>query len=357
MQRFSREIPKKVLPTPGSKCPDDAHQHTPEGITMIRNCRPMGSRFLAAAVMAGLMATAARATVVTFNTLDVAVFSSTAPSVITATTGQVIPGGFDNSSAGNEYTLSSLQLDIDGDLDINAPDPSIFFDFQIRTATFVGGQIVFDGFTHVFPPAEQSGGYVVTKGANSYLNLPFAEGDVIGDGADEFIRNGFGPPGPPDNNTFNVAIDEGGPVTQFLAGVDNFVGFILDTGDYGWIRVQYDATSPGTLTFLDGAYEDSGAPIVAGGGGASEDSADFDGDGDVDGQDFLTWQRGVGTTGTGSPSTGDANDDFDVDGDDLAVWRSQFGGAGSLGTVSAVPEPAAFAMAAWLVAAAVYRRR
>lgn len=324
---------------------------------MIRNCGRIGSTILAGTLIAGLMAGPARATVVTFNTLDVAVFSSAAPSVVTATTGQIIPGGFDNSSAGNEFTLSSLQLDIDGDLDINAPDPSIFFDFQIRTATFVGGQIVFDGFTHVFPPAEQAGAYVVTKGENSYLNLPFAEGDVIGDGTDEFIRNGFGPPGPPNNNTFNVAIDEGGPVTQFLAGVDNFVGFVLDTGDYGWIRVQYDATSPGTLTFLDGAYEDSGAPIVAGGGGASEDSADFDDDGDVDGDDFLVWQRGLGALGSGTIATGDANGDLDVDGDDLAIWRTQFGGAGSLTAVSAVPEPAAFALAAWLMAVAAYRRR
>jgi hypothetical protein len=324
---------------------------------MIRNCRPVDSRFLAVVVTAGLMGTSAKATVVTFNTLDVAVFSSAAPSVVTATTGQIIPGGFDNSSAGNEFTLSSLQLDIDGDLDINAPDPSIFFDFQIRTATFVGGQTVFDGFTHVFPPAEQSGAYVVTKGENSYLNLPFAEGDVIGDGTDEFIRNGFGPPGPPNNNTFSVALDEGGPVTQFLAGVDNFVGFVLDTGDFGWIRVQYDATSPGTLTFLDGAYEDSGAPIIAGGGGATEDSADFDDDGDVDGEDFLAWQRGVGALGTGTLASGDANGDLDVDGDDLAIWRTQFGGAGSLGAVTAIPEPAACVLAAWLVAAVWYRRR
>jgi hypothetical protein len=324
---------------------------------MIRNCRRIGGTILTGTLLTALMADPAGATVVTFNTLDVAVFSSTAPSVVTATTGQVIPGGFDNSSAGNEFNLSSLQLDIDGDLDINAPDPSIFFDFQIRTATFVGGQIVFDGFTHVFPPAQQSGAYVVTKGENSYLNLPFAEGDVIGDGTDEFIRNGFGPPGPPNNNTFNVAIDEGGPVTQFLAGVDNFVGFVLDTGDYGWIRVQYDATSPGTLTFLDGAYEDSGAPIIAGGGGATVDSADFDDDGDVDGDDFLTWQRGVGITGTGAPSTGDANGDLDVDGDDLTIWRSQFGDPASLTAVSAVPEPATFALAAWLIAAAACRRR
>ncbi len=53
-------------------------------------------------------------------------------------------------------------------------------------------------------------------------------------------------------------------------------------------------------------------------------SADFDTDGDVDGSDFLAWQRGFGTA---SPTfaDGDADFDADVDGDDLVVWSNQFG--------------------------------
>jgi hypothetical protein len=54
-------------------------------------------------------------------------------------------------------------------------------------------------------------------------------------------------------------------------------------------------------------------------------SADFDGDEDVDGADFLTWQLGVGITSpNGSPANGDADGDKDVDSADLSVWRSQF---------------------------------
>ena len=60
-------------------------------------------------------------------------------------------------------------------------------------------------------------------------------------------------------------------------------------------------------------------------------SADFDQDKDVDGNDFLAWQIGLGT----SPATkadGDADNDLDVDGDDLTVWKNQFGQmAGSAG--------------------------
>jgi hypothetical protein len=54
-------------------------------------------------------------------------------------------------------------------------------------------------------------------------------------------------------------------------------------------------------------------------------NADFDGDGDVDGRDFLAWQRGFGIT-SGAPSAqGDANGDGAVDAADLEFWQSQYG--------------------------------
>jgi len=58
----------------------------------------------------------------------------------------------------------------------------------------------------------------------------------------------------------------------------------------------------------------------------STDSADFDEDGDVDGADFLAWQRGFGTqTPNATPEDGDADNDQDVDADDLGIWENQFG--------------------------------
>jgi hypothetical protein len=75
-----------------------------------------------------------------------------------------------------------------------------------------------------------------------------------------------------------------------------------------------------------------------------EDDADFDGDGDVDGRDFLTWQRGFGTPDA-LPADGDADNDFDVDADDLAVWQLQYGEpVPPLGALTAVPEPAGAAL-------------
>ena len=53
-------------------------------------------------------------------------------------------------------------------------------------------------------------------------------------------------------------------------------------------------------------------------------SADFDTDGDIDGKDFLTWQRNFGSTTAVHPD-GDANIDTVVNGADLSVWISTFG--------------------------------
>ena len=67
------------------------------------------------------------------------------------------------------------------------------------------------------------------------------------------------------------------------------------------------------------------------------ENANFDGDADVDGADFLTWQRGFGTGTT--LAQGDANASGSVDGADLAIWQSQHGATGLLSGVQSVPEP------------------
>lgn len=53
---------------------------------------------------------------------------------------------------------------------------------------------------------------------------------------------------------------------------------------------------------------------------------DFDGDGDVDGRDFLVWQRG--------------ESENSLSADELAEWQANYGGS-QLANVNAVPEPAA----------------
>jgi hypothetical protein len=87
------------------------------------------------------------------------------------------------------------------------------------------------------------------------------------------------------------------------------------------------------------------------------ESADFDGDSDVDGADFLTWQRGVGLASGATPSQGDANSDEAIDASDLAIWKAQFGTAGLSGAADAVPEPASAAMIVIALLALLRRSR
>jgi glucose/arabinose dehydrogenase len=69
-------------------------------------------------------------------------------------------------------------------------------------------------------------------------------------------------------------------------------------------------------------------------------NADFDADGDVDGRDFLTWQRNFNTT-AGYGSDGDANHNGLVDAADLAIWQDQYtSSGGELVASQSIPEPA-----------------
>jgi hypothetical protein len=93
-------------------------------------------------------------------------------------------------------------------------------------------------------------------------------------------------------------------------------------------------------------------------------SADFDGDLDVDGADFLVWQRNLGATNA-LQINGDANRDRAIDGADLAVWRDEAGtnlasfpGAqSSAGIAANVPEPGGGVMALLSVIGAIVAAR
>lgn len=101
-----------------------------------------------------------------------------------------------------------------------------------------------------------------------------------------------------------------------------------------------------TPTFDDEAFAVNpiaAAPPVNG------NDADFNGDGVVDGTDFLVWQRGFGTTTGALLENGDANRDGAVDTADLQTWREQFGRGSDAGAVldaiASVPEPTSLALA------------
>ena len=65
-------------------------------------------------------------------------------------------------------------------------------------------------------------------------------------------------------------------------------------------------------------------------------TGDLNRDGEIDGSDFLDWQRALG--GTTLAGIGDGNHDGQVTAADLELWKNQFGTPVSLAKTQAVPE-------------------
>ncbi|MCA9237423.1 MAG: hypothetical protein KDA44_18240 [Planctomycetales bacterium] len=130
--------------------------------------------------------------------------------------------------------------------------------------------------------------------------------------------------------------------------IDNTLSYVPFGNDFlilGIDMITSAEENSGTLTSIEDtefsfAYIDFDAPPVAPG---SNVAGDFDVDGDVDGDDFLAWQRGFG-------SQYDAND--------LADWQSNYGlGASAVGTAAAVPEPASITLCLLVLTGAALKRR
>ena len=91
----------------------------------------------------------------------------------------------------------------------------------------------------------------------------------------------------------------------------------------------------------------SGHPLLA-------NQGDFDGDGDIDGNDLLIWQNNFPRTdGAAISFIGDATGDGNVDGDDFLIWQNSFPYPAVL---SKTPEPASLGLLA-LGALLMLRRR
>lgn len=113
-------------------------------------------------------------------------------------------------------------------------------------------------------------------------------------------------------------------------------------------------------TFVDFDFEAIYEPtrvLLTVTGRAPPVTGDFDGDGDVDGADFLAWQQNYGKSPNADPEDGDANGDGDVDDLDFADWKLGFGSSTANPAVGAVPEPATAALALMALVLPLARRR
>lgn len=150
--------------------------------------------------------------------------------------------------------------------------------------------------------------------------------------------------------SFDIAEADMGPITQTV---------IFDIADFD------DFNSPKNLA-VEGLLEGTAQlGIILGTGSddgpvfqidnfrlisevADGQPGDFDEDGDVDGRDFLAWQRGESPNGTPGVA---------VSAEDLAEWQNAYGSGDPLTAIGSVPEPAALSLVAITMLTLLARRQ
>jgi hypothetical protein len=161
-------------------------------------------------------------------------------------------------------------------------------------------------------------GLEVTTAADALIQL-----DVIGDLLNVYLwRNG-----------------QPKPVEPTLTANDS----TYTSGRAGVIHNENDDNTIGVFRFATAS--DAPLPDLV--------SGDYDFDRDVDGADFLLWQRDFGST---TNLAADGNGDLVVDGLDLDVWKTSFG-AGATDAIAAVPEPSSLVLLATAALGACFRKR
>jgi hypothetical protein len=143
-----------------------------------------------------------------------------------------------------------------------------------------------------------------------------------------------------------------------LNGFEPVVGQTFDILDWGALNgafasIDLPALAPGIRWDISQLYSTGSLAV------APALEADFDADGDVDGDDLANWTSGFATSGSATYAKGDADADQDVDGADFLIWQQQLGGRVLASAATAtVPEPAALVLGSLTVGmAAISRRR
>ena len=132
--------------------------------------------------------------------------------------------------------------------------------------------------------------------------------------------------------------------------VDDVKDMLIDPNiNFGWILLGVESVD-GTAKRYE-SRESSNPPVLSIEYSLPNSGPDFDGDGDVDGDDLGDWADAYG-----SGDGGDADGDNDSDGTDFLTWQQQFTGPAGLRT-SVVPEPSTFFLSSVLVAAGALNRR
>jgi hypothetical protein len=160
-----------------------------------------------------------------------------------------------------------------------------------------------------------------------------------------------------DHLVVDGALTAGGTLDVALLNYSPVAGDSFDLLDFGSLDGSFNVMLPGLDLGLAWDASDFTTTGVLSVVADIVENADFDGDGDVDGRDFLIWQRGFGLNEQEDSSLGDANGDGDINGIDLAIWETQFAELGVIAASTKVPEPATGILCAALASILVFRRR
>jgi hypothetical protein len=127
-----------------------------------------------------------------------------------------------------------------------------------------------------------------------------------------------------------IAVEESSGVDKRLISIINEERASLGLGNATRADLRLSVNTPGEIFVLN--KQDGVLRMLV----PLTDPGDFDSDGDVDGRDFLVWQR--------NPSVGD-----------LADWQANYG-AGTFGAVTSIPEPTSFMVGSLaVVGASIFR--
>jgi autotransporter-associated beta strand protein len=226
-------------------------------------------------------------------------------------------------------------VDLDGgQRAINVADGAAATDLTIATRVTNGGL------------TKQGAGTLALTGANTYTGDTKVEAGLLRT-TSAFLAD-----------TADVYLSPGAVLDLAFAGTDTIDSLFLDgvsqaVGTWGAVGSAAQFTSPlftGTGLLQVTTFEAPPAPLPA----------DFNEDGTVDAADLALWQGGYGTEGAATHGQGDADGDLDVDGEDFLVWQRTLGSvqeaAPATGTA---PEPAAatLLLVGGLAAIAGRRRR
>ncbi|QEG35152.1 hypothetical protein [Bythopirellula goksoeyrii] len=122
-----------------------------------------------------------------------------------------------------------------------------------------------------------------------------------------------------DDSSSNIS---GGSATEAIWpwGFGDF-GAAINYLGYNSLDFQQDFGNQTSEVYIDNVYVNSSV---------TSENGDFDNDGDVDGADFLKWQRGM------SPNPGSAGD--------LELWQTTYGSGPLVAPIASIPEPASIGL-------------